>query len=144
MTDPVGSWEDERGEIVAAQERARRAAADAETARARELIAAFLPRFREAGIAPIPLRAMRPGGRGTVRTDLTGWYLKPDRTVAIGEDGAFYVLRATGTLAERLRGATVAPSDPPLVIGRGGKDGESFDLEELLQRRLADPVLPGH
>jgi len=32
---------------------------------------------------------------------------------------------------------TIAPSPPPLAVGRGARDGESMSLKELLDRRLA-------
>jgi hypothetical protein len=37
----------------------------------------------------------------------------------------------------RLRGVTIAPSEPPLVVGVGGRDGESMPLQQLLDLRLA-------
>ena len=42
----------------------------------------------------------------------------------------------------RLRGATPEPSPAPMVVGRGARDGETFEIRELLQMRLADPVRP--
>jgi hypothetical protein len=57
--------------------------------------------------------------------------------VAVGSDGEFYVLAVPASLRARLRGAAVEPSEPRLVIGAGGGDGESVPLAELLQRRLA-------
>jgi hypothetical protein len=32
---------------------------------------------------------------------------------------------------------TPAPSDPPLVLGKGGRDGESIDLADALARVLS-------
>jgi hypothetical protein len=51
-------------------------------------------------------------------------------------DGEFYVLTAPSSLTARFRGVTPVPSDPPLVLGAGGKDGESLDLVQALDRAL--------
>lgn len=37
----------------------------------------------------------------------------------------------------RLTGVKLQPTDPPLVVGRGGRDGETGDLREFLDWRLA-------
>ena len=42
-----------------------------------------------------------------------------------------------GGLKERLRGVQLRPSPPPLIVGKGGRDGETGDLAEFLARRLA-------
>nr|WP_210732583.1 hypothetical protein [Cellulomonas denverensis] len=110
----------------------------AESAKARQLIQEFLVRARERGIAPEPLRAQGYGGRGSFRTGIEGWYLRRDRTVAVGSDGEFYVLTVPGSLAARWRGVELTPQDPPLVIGAGGKDGESLDLPIALARVLGE------
>nr|WP_241744461.1 hypothetical protein [Cellulosimicrobium arenosum] len=103
-----------------------------ESATARSLIADFVERARERGLAPEPLRARSYDGRSTYRTDVVGWYLRRNQSVGIGTDGAFYVLSVPGGLRARLRGTTLAPSDPPLVLGKGGRDGESIDLPDAL------------
>ncbi|MBN3585964.1 hypothetical protein JYB64_26585, partial [Algoriphagus aestuarii] len=87
-------------------------------------------------------RAMPFTGSGSIRTSLHGWYLKQDRTIAVDTDARYYVMRVDGGLRSRLRGATPEPSLAPLVVGRGARDGESFDLDELLEMRLEDPVRP--
>lgn len=113
-------------------ERRRRA----ENARAAGMLRAFAAAAARAGLAPERLRVQGYDGRGTARTPLTGWYLRGDRTVAVGTDGRFYVLTARLTALDRLRGTTVPPSDPPLVIGAGGKDGDSLALPAALTRLL--------
>ena len=40
------------------------------------------------------------------------------------------------SLRARITGAEVEPSVPRLVIGAGGRDGETMSLAELLERRL--------
>ena len=88
-------------------------------------------------------RARRPAGAGastaarSTSTGLTGWYLARNGSLAVDEDGKFYLMSAPTSLAvARLRGTTVAPSDPPLVAGVGGRDGESMPLRDLLRLRL--------
>lgn len=136
------SWSEERARIIAAKEDALASARLEEHRRATAILREYVARFREAGIEPIPLRALPYKGSGTLRTDLVGWYLKQDRTLGMDVEGRYYILRADGGLRSRLRGAVVEPVDAPLVVGRGGRDGETFDLRELLEMRLADPVRP--
>ena len=38
---------------------------------------------------------------------------------------------------ERIRGVKIFPSPPPLIVGLGGRDGETGDLADFLARRLA-------
>ncbi|MGO1971481.1 MAG: hypothetical protein ACTH2Q_00840 [Propionibacteriaceae bacterium] len=118
-----------RAELAAAHERGENKAAQA-------LIDSFVAEARTRGVAPEPLRATLLSGQ-SVRTDQQGWYLRMNRSVAVGTDGNYYVLTVPGGLAERVRGARLRPTPPPLVIGKGGRDGETGDLAEFLRRRLA-------
>lgn len=123
-----------------AEEAARRlelaaGAERAESAKAQEMIDAFLRDAAEAEIAPEPLRATLYTGQ-SVKTDKRGWYLRKNQSVAIGEDGGYYILTVPGGLKERLRGVTLRKSPPPLIVGKGGRDGETGDLAEFLARRL--------
>lgn len=118
-----------RAELAAGAERM-------ESAKARELIDGFLIEARAAGLTPEPLRATLYSGQ-SVRTDQRGWYLRKNQSVAIGEDGSYYILTVPGGLKERLRGVQLRPSPPPLIVGKGGRDGETGDLSEFLARRLA-------
>jgi len=139
VTGPAAAdWRDQRREAAAAHEAALIARQRAESDRARALFHEFLVTARERGVAPEPLRAQGYGGRGSFRTGLAGWYLRRDRTVAVGTDGEFYVLTVPGSLTARWRGVSVTPQDPPLVIGAGGKDGESLDLPLALARVLGE------
>ncbi|MEV7974310.1 hypothetical protein [Cellulomonas sp. NPDC089187] len=139
MTESAAAdWREQRREAAAAHEAALVARQQAESQRARELIREFVAQARERGVAPEPLRAQGYGGRGSFRTGINGWYLRRDRTVAVGADGEFYVLTVPGSVAARWRGVQVQPQDPPLVIGAGGKDGESLDLPIALARVLGD------
>ena len=134
--EKAARWREERraaaaahGELLASRQRA-------ESAQAQELIDAFLRRALTFGPSPEPLSARSYDGRARYRTPLVGWYLRRDETVAIDTDGKFYVLTTPSSLAARFRGVTPEPSAPPLVIGAGGKDGESLDMSEALARVL--------
>jgi len=141
---PAGQGRDEdwvrrRREAAGAQaDRLARAEA-AETVRAREQVAGFVARARSAGLPTEELRAVDAAGT-RYRTGVTGWVLRRDGRAGVGEDGAFYLLAVPLSGAEklgaRLRGVRLQPSDPPLVWGRGGRDGDSIALQELLDRRL--------
>lgn len=110
-----------------------------ESDQAQVLLDDFLARAAAAGPPPVALMAKTPSGR-LVKTSLTGWYLRNDHTVAIGTDGGYYVLTVAGGLMAGLRGASPERSAPPLIVGRGGKDGESGDLKDFLARVLAGDV----
>jgi hypothetical protein len=118
-----------RAELAAARDQA-------ESREAQVLIDGFVAEARARGLAPEPLRATLYDGHA-VRTDKTGWYLRKNKSVAIGDDGAYYVLTVPGGLRERLSGVKLQPTPPPLEVGRGGRDGETGDLAEFLRKRLA-------
>lgn len=123
-----------------AEEAARRAelaagAERAESVKAQQLIDGFLRDAAAAGIAAEPLRATLYTGQ-SVKTDKRGWYLRKNKSVAIGEDGGYYILTVPGGWTERLRGVQLRTSPPPLIVGKGGRDGETGDLIEFLDRRL--------
>jgi hypothetical protein len=118
-----------RADLAAGAERA-------ESAKAQVLIDQFLIDVVAAGIPAEPLRATLYSGQA-VKTDKRGWYLRKNRSVAVGEDGSYYILTVPGGLKERLRGVRLRPSLPPLIVGKGGRDGETGDLSEFLARRLA-------
>jgi hypothetical protein len=129
-------WAEQRRRAIAghAADLERRRAAEIE--QARRLIADFAREARERGLPVEPLTARAYHGRGTYRTGLRGWYLRPDRSVAVGEDGEFYILTVPGSLRARFTGVAVPPAEPRLVIGEGGRDGESMPLAALLRQRL--------
>jgi hypothetical protein len=108
-----------------------------ETVAARALLERFVTDAVGAGIPAGPLAVHRPGRRRRIRTDRTGWYLRRDHSLAVTEECDFVVLTRAMPWHAGLRGpVTVPPSEPPLVVGRGGRDGDSIDLAELLRRRL--------
>ena len=137
MPEPPDDWAARRRDAAAehAELLARRKAAD--SARARAQLHAFVQAARARGIPSEQLRARAWGGRTTYRTGIVGWYLKRNGSLGVDTEGNFYVLSAPTSLRARLRGVTVEPSDPPLVVGVGGRDGESMPLQQLLDLRLA-------
>ena len=133
---PESSWREKASLNAAHQrselERKRRVQSD----QARAMIAEFV---RAAVAAEVPTRrfvARSYGGGSNYRTSVDGWYLRKNESVGVGTDGEFYVLTVQGSLMARLRGAELTPSDPPLVLGQGARDGESIDLSEALDRAL--------
>jgi len=117
-----------RVELAAGQERA-------ESKKAQVLIDQFLLDARAAGIAPQPLKATLYTGQ-SVKTDKVGWYLRKNQSLAIGDDGSYYVLTVPGGFRERFTGVKLTPAAPPLIVGKGGRDGETGDLAEFLRWRL--------
>lgn len=122
--------QDARRRIELAEQAAR-----AEAQAAQPLIDDFVAEATRRGIEPEPLRATLMSG-GTAKTDKHGWYLRKNRSLAIGTDGGYYVLTVPGGRLARLTGVKLQPTPPPMVIGRGGRDGETGDLTEFLQWRL--------
>lgn len=96
----------------------------------------FVARAAASGLPPEPLRARGYAGRRTYRTPLRGWYLRLDRSCAVGEDGLFYLLAVPDGLRGAVRGVGLTPSDPVLVLGRGSRDGDSVALVDALARLL--------
>jgi hypothetical protein len=117
-----------RAELAASQERA-------ESRQAQVLIDRFVADANARGIAPQPLRATLYTGQ-SVKTDKIGWYLRKNQSLAIGDDCSYYILTVPGGLRERLSGVKLKASSPPLVVGKGARDGESGDLAEFLRWRL--------
>lgn len=137
-------WAEQRRRAIQAHATAAEAKRDAEVAEARALMRRFVAAAGERGIAAVELTAVPfGGGTGRLRTGLRGWYLRADRSVAVGTDAEFYSLTAPGGLWARLAGVTVTPSRPRLIVGEGGRDGESMPLAELLRRRLGEPGADG-
>ncbi|MBI9116082.1 hypothetical protein [Sanguibacter suaedae] len=141
MTPPTSpaeeaAWRDERSRNAAHQAATIERRRAAETARARSMIAEFVAAATAVGVPTERLVARDYGGRRTYRTRLQGWYLRKNRSVAVGTDGEFYLLTTAGSLRARVVGATLEPAEPPLVLGQGARDGESIDLSEALERAL--------
>jgi hypothetical protein len=130
-------WAARRGDAAAEQVARLDRVRAGETEQARALLAGFVRDASERGLPTVRLKARATNGRAVYRTGLTGWYLKRNGAVAVDEAGRYYLMSAPTSLAAKVTGASLRPSDPPLVVGRGGRDGESIPLAELLALRLA-------
>ena len=132
MSEPNQRREDarRRHELAAA-------AAKAEAQAAQGQLDEFVAEMQRRGLAPEPLEASLING-SRVRTDKVGWYVNRGRTLAVAPDGAYYQLVATGSALARFTGVKLQPSQPVLVIGRGGRDGETGDLADFLARAIED------
>jgi hypothetical protein len=131
-------WPEQRLRAVRAHAAAEEQRRAWEAKQAGALIAAFVQAATERGLPPEPLVARAFNGRGRYRTGRHGWYLTPDRQVAVGTDGGYYLLAVPASFRGLVTGVAVEPTPPPLVVGEGGRDGESIPLRTLLDRRLAD------
>jgi len=136
QTPGAADWADSRREAARVHvERLARAKA-AETTRARELVAGFVAQAVERGLVTVPLLARSGDGGATCRTGLTGWYLTRDGSIGVTETGDYYGLAVPIGLRQGLRGIEMGPTDPPLQVGAGARDGESIALPVLLAMRL--------
>lgn len=136
MDDARASWTEQRRQAIAGHAAALEAGRAAEAREAAALLDDFVRRAAERGLRPHPLSARTFDGRATYKTHVRGWYLKSNRSVAVGEDGEYYVLTVPASLRARFTGADLSPSTPRLIVGAGGGDGETVPLAQLLDRRL--------
>lgn len=133
---PGDDWPARRREAARAQADALARRQEAEHAAAHRLLADFVAEAGRRGVPPVPLRARSYDGRHRYRTPLHGWYLRRNESVAVSTAAEFYVLGVPSSLRALVRGVEPQPADPPLVLGRGGRDGESVDLAEALRAVL--------
>lgn len=127
----MGVEPSERRRAAKARAELARQAERAEAARAQVLIDEFVAAAKAQGLEARPLKARTFDGR-IVRTDKVGWYLRNNHTVAVDVDGNYYSLTVSAGFLDRFRGVALTPTLPPLVVGRGGRDGETGDLREFL------------
>ncbi|MGO1858907.1 hypothetical protein [Ancrocorticia populi] len=131
------SWQETRREHARLKAEQLEASKAAQSAEAQRMLDRFVVAAREANLATEAL-VVKGYEKGTAKTPYRGWYLKNDRSVAVDPEGNFYLLKAFLSVRDRLRGISPQPSDPPLVLGYGGRDGEVIDLADAL-----DKLLPG-
>ncbi|MEV2241605.1 hypothetical protein [Micromonospora sp. NPDC049891] len=136
MTDDGQQWRERQRRAVRAHAAADDRQRAAEQAEAAELVARFAAEATRRGLRTERLTVVAYDGRTRYRTRLTGWYVDRARTRAVDPAGCFYLLTVPASLRSRLLGADPEPSPPPLVIGRGGRDGDSLPLATLLSLRL--------
>ncbi len=131
-----GAGEDPLADRAFARADALDRARQAEARQASALIAQFVRDATAAGLATTVLRARAYSGDARYRTNVEGWYVRKDHSLGIGTDGGFYVLSTPASFAARVTGVTLTPSDPPMELGRGARDGESMPLPKALTIRL--------
>ena len=131
------AWADERGDAALRKAQAMARARAAESKQAAVLVAQFARDAVAAGLRSERLTARAYNGSTRYRTQVTGWYLKRDRSIGISTDGIFYVLSTGGGLSAKFTGVTLKPGEPMLELGRGARDGESMPLRDALAGRLA-------
>ncbi|SNY60563.1 hypothetical protein [Paractinoplanes atraurantiacus] len=136
MSERDDDWREKRRQAVAGHAAAIQESRAAEAREAAALLADFVRRAAERDIHPQTLMARTFDGRSTYRTHVRGWYLKSNRSVAVGEDGEYYVLTVPASWRARFAGADLSPSVPRLIVGAGGGDGETLPLAQLLTKRL--------
>ena len=143
MSTPGSQERTARAEQARIRQEMAQAQARREAGRAQKLIDAFVAQAQARGLEPQPLRARLLGG-GTAKTDKSGWYIKVDRSLAIGTDAGYYVLKVPGGWRQRIGGVRLQPSQPSLTVGRGGRDGETGELAWFLDAALnRHPKTPG-
>ncbi len=135
-------WSERRREAAAVHAERLRRAEEAEHARAQQMLDDFVAAARSTGLPTERLRVQGYGGRGSASSNVVGWYVRVDRSMGVGEDGGLYVLTAPLGMLDRLRGVTLKPTPPPLVLGAGGRDGDSIDLVDALRRLLPEWAPP--
>ena len=131
------AWAEERGDAALRKAQAMARARAAESEQAAMLVAQFARDALAAGVRTERLTARAYNGSTRYRTQVTGWYLKRDRSLGVSTEGVFYVLSTAGGVGARFNGVTLQPGEPLLEIGRGARDGESMPLADALAGRLA-------
>ncbi len=136
MTEDAARWRAEQAERAEYQVRAQRRREEEESARAQVLIDRFVERARDSGLPTEELTVRPWTGRTRYRTGIAGWVLRRSGSVGVDTDGRFYVLTMAPVRFGRWRTVHIDPTPPPLIVGKGGGDGETFDLADLLEKRL--------
>ncbi|MEU7610160.1 hypothetical protein [Micromonospora sp. NPDC049204] len=136
--DDDREWRERQRQAVRAHADADARRRAAEQAEAAELVAWFVAEATRRGLPTTRLVARGYDGRGRYRTRLTGWYVDRAGTRAVDVAGRFHLLTVPGGVRARLFGVDPQPSPAPLVVGAGGRDGESIPLRTLLTRLLDD------
>ncbi|MFI1196754.1 hypothetical protein ACH4T9_26340 [Micromonospora sp. NPDC020750] len=130
-------WRERQRQAVRAHAEADERRRAAERAEAAQIVAWFTAEATRRGLRPTRLAAVPYAGQGRYRTRLTGWYVDRARSRAVDTAGRWYLLTVPAGLRARLLGADPQPVPAPLIVGEGGRDGDSVPLRDLLTRRLA-------
>ncbi|MFE9691783.1 hypothetical protein [Micromonospora sp. NPDC005806] len=132
----MDDWRAQRERAVRAHAAAEERRRLDEAAEAARLVAWFAAEADRRGLRRTRLTVRPWHGGGRYRSRLTGWYVDRARSRAVDARGSFYLLTVPPSLRARLFGADPQPQPAPLVVGQGGRDGESIPLRALLTRRL--------
>ncbi len=136
MTEDAARWRAEQAERAHYHVQANRRRSEEEAAKAQVMIDRFVERATQAGLPTEELTARPWSGTGRYRTGVVGWFLRRNGSVGVDTEGRFYVLNVAPVPLGRWRKIPIDPSPPPLIVGKGGGDGETFALDELLEMRL--------
>jgi hypothetical protein len=139
MGDDAAERRRELTERAAYHAEVQRRRGEEESAKAQVLIDRFVAEAMRRGVPTEELTARPWSGGGRYRTGLVGWFLRTNGSVGVDVDGRFYVLNVPPVRFGRWRTIEVKPTPPPLVVGKGAGDGEVFDLDVLLDKRLHWP-----
>lgn len=139
MQDDAARHRAEQAERARYHVQAQRLRSEQESAKAQLLVDRFVERAREVGLPTEELTARPWSGGGRYRTGVSGWYLRRDRSLGVDPEGNFYTLVVAPVPFGRWRTVRVDPTPPPLQAGKGARDGESVDLDVLLEERLQWP-----
>ncbi len=141
MGDDAAERRRELTERAAYHADVQRRRGEEESAKAQLLVDRFVAQAKQAGLPTEELTARPWSGGGRYRTGVVGWYLRSNRSVGVDTAGSFYVLVVPPVRFGRWRTVPLAPTPPPLVVGKGAGDGEVVDLDVLLRQRLqwSDP-----
>lgn len=128
------SWSEQRRKNAEIKARQLEEAQRAESRVAAGYLQQFVRAANAEGVPPVRLETRSGDGRKTAKTNLEGWYVKADKSMAVDRDGNFYLLTSPVSLKDRLVGTHPKSSEPPLILGKGGRDGEQIDLVEALTK----------
>ncbi|TDC66495.1 hypothetical protein E1258_02715 [Micromonospora sp. KC207] len=137
------AWRERQRRAVRAHAEADGRRRAAEQAGAAQIVAWFVAEATRRRLPTTRLHARSYDGRGRYRTRLTGWYVDRARTRAVDTAGRWYLLTVPASLRALVLGADPPPSPAPLIVGEGGRDGESIPLRDLLARLLDEGAGPG-
>lgn len=128
------SWSEQRRKNAEIKARQLEEAQAAESRIAAAHLQQFVRAANAEGVAPTRLETRSGDGKRKAKTDLEGWYVKADKSMAVDKDGKFYLLTGPVSLKDMLVGTRPKPSEPPLILGKGGRDGEQIDLVDALTK----------
>lgn len=128
------SWAEQRRKNAEIKAKKLEEQQAAESEQAAGHLQRFVRAANELEVPPAHLEMRDGQGKRKSRTDKTGWYLKADKSMAVDTDGQFYLLTAPLSIKDMILGSHPESSPPPLVLGKGGRDGEQIDLVDALTK----------